>query len=307
MHGTHLNAMDLNLLKSLGALLTHSSVTKAGQELNLTQPAMSRSLARLRDLFDDPLLVRSGRTMLLTPLAEDLRQPVLAILRSVADLIEPRIFDPATSTLTVRINAPEGLTMLLLMTAIGPITAQAPGLDFVFTHHPQSGLESMATGGVDLVVDVVDEVPAGFSSQPLFHDPLVCVLRTGHPILPGKLTVKNFDRWPHVMLAAPGRESVEQDLVDAGFRCRHILTVSNFISAASFAAESDALLVLPRHLARSVCNSFDLQILELPVLMPEGNVQLVWHQRVEQEPSQIWLREQISSLIGSDAAATQLL
>lgn len=299
--------MDLNLLKSLGALLTHSSVTKAGHELNLTQSAMSRSLARLRDLFNDPLLVRSGRTMLPTPLAEDLRQPVLTILSSISELLEPRIFDPATSTLTFRVNAPEGLTMLLLSAAIGPITSQAPDLNFVFTHHPHGGLEAMADGGVDLVVDVVDEVPPGFSSQSLFHDPLVCVVRSGHPILPGRLTPKKFDRWPHVMLAAPGREAVEQDLIDAGFRCRHVLTISNFVSAASFAAEGDALLVLPRHLARSVCNSFDLQILELPMSMPEGHVQLIWHQRVEQEPSQVWLREQVSLLISADAVTTQLL
>ena len=307
MHESNLNAVDLNLLKTLGALLETSSVTGAGRVLHLTQPAVSRALGRLRLLFDDQLLVRAGRTMVLTPLAESLRPAVRDILGQVTELIEPRRFDPALDRVRFRLNAPEGLSMLLLTSVIDRLVEEAPSVDFVFSHETTARFASMEEGAIDLAIDVVADLPMGFSQQQLFADRLVCVARVGHPVMRTPLTPERFISWPQVKLLAPGREAFEQKMIADGLRCRNLVEIANFVSAAAFVARTDALLVLPSHLAIAVMHTFELTRFELPMEVSNNPVAQIWHRRVDSDPAQCWLRSRLAALLTDDTIVTQML
>jgi len=297
MHETNLRSVDLNLLTALDALLEHNNITRAGAALNLSQPAMSRALMRLRGLFEDPLLVRTGRTMAPTRVALELKQPVRDVLDSVRGLVRPREFDPADARGAFHVNAPDATTIVVLSKALEQISRQAPNLDFVITNVSVGRLDAMVDGQIDLAVDTFAELPDGFHREGLLRDRLVCVARADHPVVSEGLEAEAYLGWPHAKLATASSEILDSILESYGMRRRIALTVPNFITAASIVAETNWLLTLPSNLATRVHEMLPLAILELPFNVPEQDLEQVWHKRSHQDLRDIWLRGQIAAIV----------
>lgn len=297
MHGENIRNLDISLLAALNALLETGNVTAAAEMLGLSQPAVSHALARLRLLFGDPLLVRSGRQMVATRRALELREPVRSILADVRKLVDPPVFDPAGASGTFHVNAPDATTIVVLGTVLNRISRQAPQLDFVVTNVPTGRFDAMARGEIDLAIDSFASLPAGYHREPLIQDRLVCIARRGHPVVKRGLDIKAYCRWPHANLATASGELLDSHLAEAGIRRRTAITVSNFITAASIVAETDWLLTLPNTVARYIRKLLPVAMLKLPFPFPELSLDQAWHPRAHHDIRHAWLRNQISSIV----------
>lgn len=296
MREINLRQVDLNLLTALDALLQHGSVTLAGRQLGLSQPATSRALARLRDLLGDPLLVSSGRAMLPTPRALRLREPVRRLLDDVRSVIHQPEFEPASVDGCFRINAPDATTIVVLSRVFAEVAREAPGLDFEVTSTTAGRIEAMSSGELDFAIDAFPRLPSHFERRRLIWDRLVCVCRRGHPAAAKGLSSAAYGSWPHVTIDAAAHDILEAALKRQGIHRRHSFKTTNFIAAASIVAGTDWLLTLPSNLARRVATMLPLDIVDLPFEAPKLSLDLVWHERLDRDPAHRWLRSRIVAI-----------
>lgn len=297
MRPSDLRRLDLNLLTALFALLTERSVTRAARAIGLSQPAVSRALNRLRQLFDDPLLIRAGREMSLTSRAEQLLIPMSEVVRALEQLLQAPAFDPKIATRHVRVCATDAVTESTLAKALSAIACDAPNLTFEIIQMTSSALAMVAEETVDFAIDVFPAVPRGFRKRDLFFDQFVCLLRSGHPLLRGPLTRSAYARALHIRISGTGGTSVELD--DALRRCRIerriAIELPSFMAAPLFLLETDWLLTLPSGPAGRARRNLPLEIAPVPFSVPPIPLTLVWHERSDRDQSHLWLREKIAS------------
>ncbi|MBT8451527.1 MAG: LysR family transcriptional regulator [Deltaproteobacteria bacterium] len=309
MSSTHaidgLQRIDLNLLVALDALARERSVTKAAERAGVTQSAMSHTLRRLRELFDDPLLVRGRGGMVLTPRAEALAVPLRSGLVSLArTLAEPAAFEPEDARRTFRIVSPDLFDALVLPTLLQRLGRDAPSVDLAVVPMPKRLSDSLETGDVDLAIypvlldpepfDLGTQVDAELQSRTLFRDSFRCFVRSDHPSLGGrrKLTLKAFTSLNHV-LVSPGGEGaglVDRILRAEGLERRIALRVPHFATALEVIAQSDLLLTAPSSLGRCPSASA-LASRPAPLDIPEHAITMIWHPRFTEDPAHRWLRE----------------
>jgi DNA-binding transcriptional LysR family regulator len=294
----HLHRIDLNLLVVLDAIFSEGGITKAGEKLHLTQPAISHALGRLRELFGDPLFVREGRRMVPTPLARSLMQPVRRALHSLeVTLNESQRFDPATTQRHFNIAIRDVLEAIVLPPLLTRVADAAPSVDISAIRVDRRSFESeLAAGSLDAVLDVLLPMSEDIRHQRISVDRLVVVARKRHPAT----LKKNFDlaaylRAHHVLVSSrrsgPGLEDVE--LNRQGLKRRIRLRCQHYFAACRVVAESDLLLTMPERYARIANQQFGNQILEFPMDMPSMDAYLYWHASVDNEPASRWLREQL--------------
>lgn len=295
MHQDSLARLDLNLLLALHALVSEQSITRAGARLGVTQSAMSRSLLRLRDAFGDPLLVKSGRAMVLTPRAEELREPLDRMLEEVRRLVRPPSFDPATDSGTIRINTP---SILSLPEALTLIAQSAPHLNVVVTNSSADPMAALTRGDCDLLVDSVRQVADPFRRLRLATGRFVCLLREGHPVLAaGALSRADYAALTHVVVEVATRRLLEEMLEQQGVVRRSLLTVPNTVVAAEMAAKTDWVLTTPAAIAPRLCAMFPLRCAEFPFAGPELWLDIIWHRRSDHDPLHRWVRETFAAAI----------
>ena len=207
MHEVDIQNVDLNLLKALDALLQTESVGKAADLVNLSQPAMSRALNRLQHAMKDPLLVRSGRGMVLTPRGEALRAPVRDALARVAHVFRPQAFDPTKAQDRFRIMAPDYLAQMIMPAVLGQVFNLAPGVQIEMENLSASGVAEMCEGKISLGFGVVNDGPSLYNvaAQALFHDRQVCLMRKGHPLLEEGMSLQSYAAASHALLSITGR------------------------------------------------------------------------------------------------------
>lgn len=301
----NLHRIDLNLLVALDALARERNVTKAAERAGVTQSAMSHTLRRLRELFDDPLLVRGRGGMVLTPRAEALAVPLRSGLVSLArTLAEPAAFEPERASRTFRIVSPDLFDALVLPTLLQRLGRDAPSVDLAVVPMPQRLSDRLETGDVDLAIypvlldpepfDLGTQVDAELQSRTLFRDSFRCFVRNAHPALAGgrKLTLKTFTRLNHV-LVSPGGEGaglVDRILRAEGLERRIALRVPHFATALEVIAQSDLLLTAPSSLGRCPGASA-LASRPAPLDIPEHAITMIWHPRFTEDPAHRWLRE----------------
>jgi DNA-binding transcriptional LysR family regulator len=301
MRVTHLAAVDLNLLPLLDALLTERHVTRAADAVGLSQPAASRALARLRLLFDDPLLVRSGRAWVLTARAETLRDPVRRALGLVHGAIAaPSRFDPSVARRTVRIASDDYSELVLLPGLLDRLSRTAPGID-VWVHplHTTSA-QPLLDGDADFVIMPLregDRPAPGVRAEPLYSDRFVCVVKRGHR-LARKPTLDRFLAARHAFIAPRARRGgpVDDALAARGKERRIALTVPHFLVMPFLVASSDLVLTLGERIARLYAKFLPLALFEPPLALPEFTIGLVWHEKDANDPALAWLREQIAAV-----------
>jgi DNA-binding transcriptional LysR family regulator len=294
--GMNLRQFDLNLLVALDALLTERNVTRAGERLFLSQPAMSGILARLRHAFDDELLVRVGRNLELTALAAELAQPVHETVRQVENLLNLRQpFTPESARWSFRIAASDYVVFLLVGPLLKSLTAVAPHLSVRCSQLEPAAAERLATGEIDFVV-LPAEIEPSLPSVPLFEDSWVCAIWSGHSHTKERFTLEEFLALPHLSfrLAGPDHGSIaETYLADVGGERRIVASTESFATAPFLLHGTPLVTLVPRRLGERLRMAADIRLVEPPLDVPPLREKLVWSPRFTASPPHTWLRDRL--------------
>jgi DNA-binding transcriptional LysR family regulator len=286
---------NLNLLVALDALLRHRSVTRAAQLARVTPSAMSHSLAELRERLRDPLLVRAGRTMALSPRAEALVQPLRRLLVDAGRLLsDDARFDPSTATRHFVIAAPDFLATLLLPALLGAIAKEAPGVSLEIVPTARRGNAwLLETGELDLALGAVVAEAPGIRRLDLCTETFACAVRRGHPDVDGAISLAQYVRHPHLLitLGDDARPTwIDEALARRRLRRRVALRVRYFMAAPLIVARTDLIMTGPRMLIRYFAELAPLQVLPPPLKLPSYPEEAYWHQRFDADPAHRWLR-----------------
>src|SRR5499426_1517814 len=289
--------VDLNLLRVFDAVLHEGGVTPAAARLELTQPAVSNALARLRKLFGDPLFVRTPTGMDATPFARELAEPVrqaLALLESA--LAHGPGFDPATSTRAFRFYMSDVGQVEFLPPIVEQAQRNAPGvrLEAVGLDVEDIGA-ALAAGSLDVAVGFLPGLGAPVRRTALFRDPYLCLMRADHKIK--SLTRKTFLNASHVLVSyRGGHRVIEEAFERAGISRRVALRVPHFTVVPMVLERTDLILTLPARVARVYERRGRFKALPPPVPIPQAEVGVHWHERFEADAGNRWLREQVIEL-----------
>lgn len=294
MSAIHLRRLDLNLLLTLHVLLEEGQVSRAARRLALTQSAVSHSLQRLREHFDDPLLVRRGQSMTPTPRALELQGPLRQILASIEQMIGPAEFDPAGARGTIRIATTDYGLSVLLPHVLSAMSEAAPQLSIAYSDINEDVFEHLKTGLLDLAL-TGQESYRDMQTETLFTERFVVVTRADHPAgARGTLTVDDFAAWPHVLVDVVHSRlhGIDRELKRLGKRRQIALRVPRFLAAPFFAQSSNLIAPVPERLAQLYASSLDVAIHEPPPELDLGRFDYVqmWHDRRTNDPLHRWLR-----------------
>lgn len=298
LHDRTLAAIDLNLLVVLRALLRERHVTRAAARVGLSQSATSHALARLRELLADPLLVRRGRALALTPRASRL---LPALERGLDDLenavADDPEFDPATARRRFTIGASDYLQALMIGPLLRKLATHAPHVDLTIVVFPNLD-ELMETGTVDLVLTVANQTPRGATRETLFAEGFTCMVRRGHPEIKQRLTLDRYLAQRHLVIAPSGTPGslVDTALEKRGLERRIALRVTNFLIAPTVVSETDLINTMPTRLARFLAKTYPLRLFAPPLELPHFEYCMSWHPRLDHDPAQRWLREFVASV-----------
>lgn len=292
MHEKHLRSIDLNLLPVLEAVLRHRNATRAGSEIGLSQPAMSRALGRLRYLLDDPLLVRGPGGQMLSPRAEALRQPLAALLGEVRTLLTDPPFDPADEHRTMRVAMTDAQAELLLAPLIRRVGQAARGVVIEWVPIAPGLAERMLTGDIDLTLALGNTpLPRGAASEPLMTDALAVVVRRGHPC-GGTWAMTDYAHYPSVVISLLGDRASEIDteLAAAGLDRPITAIVPTFRAAAEIVAVTNSVTTISRAFAARLAGPLDLTLIDPPLANVTLGVVAVWASYRGSDPALGWLR-----------------
>ena len=305
MAKVNISGIDLNLLVAFDALMEHKNVTRAARAVNLSQPAMSNALSRLRDLFSDELLVRSPAGMRPTPRALEAHEAVQNVLAAIDGVFDTaNRFDPGKDARIFRVAMAEDPSLFLLPTLTRRVAAEAPRIELeVVSTSILPGVELVQAGEVEACVAMTPKnLPKELRFTPVFRERLVAVVRKDHPIVKsakgdGKIPLKDFLAFPHVSLRpsnnAPRR--VDDALAKMCKERTVAVTVPHFMVLLYLLPGTDMIACVAEKLARRVAPSLGLVLLEMPVRIPAYDVCLVWHRRFDQDRGHMWLRDTIIS------------
>jgi DNA-binding transcriptional LysR family regulator len=294
-----LRRLDLNLLVTLDVLLAEHNVTRAAQRLNLSQPSVSIHLARLREVFGDPLLLPGARGMRPTARAQALREPLRQALESLERAVAPEgAFDPAAAEHTWRVAAADYAELTIVLPALQSLRDAAPHTRLaVLPIAPARTAKQAEQGDIDLAFHTTDDSPPGLRRRTLFTEQYVLAGRACHPRLKRRPTLAQFCKLDHVIVSPDGggfRGATDEALAAVGLARRVVLSVPHFLVVESVLASSDLVAMMP---ARLVRDSAVLQVVAPPIEVPGYEMSMLWHERSHRDPAHRWLREQIAAAV----------
>lgn len=295
----NLRHLDFTMLLAFDLLMRELNVSRAAKRMFVTQSGMSQILQRLRQQFDDPLLVKTATGMQPTERALALVEPVRSILRDISRLLEAATpFDPAASHERFVVAGSDYIEFLVLPRLIERVRRQAPHIEIHVSRTDAGGLESrLQSGDLDLALgfEEVLKLPATVRRTRLFDDTVVCVAGTGHAGIEGAISLEEYLRTSQLLISSCDMNAllVERWLVKQGMERRVAAVVPNFLSAPFTVAATDLLLSLPRRIAEACVRFSPLKIVEVPLGLPPYDVVMAWHPVKEKEPAHLWLREQV--------------
>lgn len=294
-----LRRIDLNLLVSLDALLAELNVTRAAQRLHVSQPALSAQLARLRQVFNDPLLIpaETGRGMAATARALELRAPLHALLKEMENLLRSKPgFDPARDEHTFSIAASDNTTMALGVPIAEMLRREAgPGIRVAFRNHDlRRSSEQLESGEVDFLFVSDSSLLPSMKAVSLLSERFVMIQRKRHPRGTVPLTLESYCELQHVLVSPTGGSFhgfIDEHLEPLGMRRKVVLSIQQFILAPAIVQVTDYVCTLPSRLAARHRDKLD--IFELPFETSGFTVFLGWHPRNHADPAHKWMRELI--------------
>ena len=289
-------------LLALGVLLETRSVTAAARRLGISQSALSHTLARLRERFEDPLLVRVGAALTPTPRAL-LMEPLLraAILDLEAAVRVVPTYNPKTASRTFRLATTDLVDLVVLPKLLLRLQGDAPGVDIQVS--PAVGSETaLQRGDLDIAIQPRSEGPS-LRRRALYRERFVVMHRLGHPLSEVPLTVERFVGARHCLVAPQGTPGgvVDNILLGLGLSRRTVLVVPSFLAVPHIVATTDLLATLPERVAQS--STLPVLTREHPLVLPGFTLSMVWHEQKEGDPGHAWLRDLLSEVVNGGPTA----
>ena len=308
MRELNISGVDLNLLPPLAALLRRRNVTHAASDAGMSQPAMSRALARLRALLDDPLLVRGVAGYVLTPRAAALQPRLEAMLTGLRDMLTSQSFDPATARRTIRLAAADSHTVVLLPAVMARLARVAPGIDVRAEPYSADLQARIESGALDMAfATATTPLPPGSLSMPLADDRLVLVMRRGHPAADQDWRIADYARWQHVAVAllGDGQSEIDAQLAAAGVRRRIALVTPHFTAALAAVAATDMVTTIGESFARRFAVPLGLVLKPPPFAATDLRITLVWSSLRSSDALLAWFRDLLADVAAAISAEWQ--
>ena len=304
-----LTDIDLNQLVLFQQLMVERRVSRVAENLGLTQPAVSNTLAKLRRQFGDDLFVRTPKGMMPTPLAEQMAGPIGDALALIHSGLNPHSrFDPASVQRSITIGMTDIGEIVFLPELLAHLQQVAPGVALTTVRTTASTLrEDMEAGKVDLAIGPLPQLKAGFFQRRLFRQRYVCLFRQGHPLDRKRMSLADFQAAEHLIIvsAGTGHGKVDDLIRRAGIERRMRLTVPHFVSVGHILQRSDMVTTVTERLAERLAAPFGLRFLPHPIDLPEVAINLFWHAKVHRSPAHQWLRGLLFDLFGDDTTPGQ--
>jgi DNA-binding transcriptional LysR family regulator len=299
-----LTDIDLNQLVVFQQLMVERRVSKVADNLGLTQPAVSNTLAKLRRQFGDELFVRSSAGMVPTPFAEQLAEPIGYALGMIhSGLNQHSRFDPASVKRAVTIGMTDIAEIVFLPALVERLRKEAPGVSLSTVRTTASTLrEDMEAGKVDLAIGPLPQLKAGFFQRRLFRQRYVCLFRKGHALDRKRFTLADFKAAEHLVIVSEGtgHGKVDELILRAGVQRSTRLTVPHFVGVGHILQRTDMIATVTERLAESLVEPFGLTFRPHPVDLPEIAINVFWHAQAHRSPMNQWLRGVVFDLFGED-------
>lgn len=303
---------DLSQLLILDSLLREGSLTRTAELLGMSQPTVSRALARLRTHFDDPLFVRTGQRMVATTRALALAGPIAAVLDAARELDSgPAVFDPLTAQRSFGLYMVDGAVVNILpqlLAGLARLEDGASGLQLRSVHIDPGAIEAqLERGHIDLAIGRFPQLVNNIRRRKLWTDEYACVMRAGHPCA-GQLDRDAYLTHRHVLIemeqTSQHNGAVTRKLETLLAPSRILCHVPSYTSAAHIALHTDAIATIPLRLARPLARDLGLVLARLPIDLPPVHLALYWHERSHRDPANVWLRAFVRSTLTASHPAS---
>ncbi|MFD0501259.1 MULTISPECIES: LysR family transcriptional regulator [Streptomyces violaceusniger group] len=297
--------VDLNLLTVLDALLEEGSVRGAARRLQLSSPAVSRTLGRLRRVTGDDLLVRTGHAMTPTPYAVSIREDVRRLVRQAEEVLSPsRELELMALERTFTLQCHDALAASLVPVLVSKVQEQAPGVQLRVLAETSTDTDDLRHGRIELELGGGRPSLPEFRSETLGHDPLVVAMRPDHPYA-DSLDLHAYASQPHVIVSRRGRLTAPIDdvLAQEGLHRRVVAAVATLPAALQIAGRSNLLLTTTAILGRPLIEAFSLITRPIPVEFPAAPINCSWHQRNDSDIAHAWLRDQVRAALAEIVTA----
>ena len=303
----HLSQVDLNLFVVLEAIYREGNITRAGQQLNLTQPAISHALKRLRDLLQDPLFVRRGTHMMPTPFTRNMIDQVRQALQILeGNLGKSHNFVPEHTRRNFHLSLWEYLEVLILPPLLNRLTLAAPGMSITTSRVKRRDIETeLASGSLDLAIEIPMTMSDRIRQKWLLNEPFAVIARKGHPAVAGTLDLDTYLSQRHIQVSSrrQGPSLIDVELSRRGLRRQVFLRSQHTSAACMVVSKTDMLLTLPERHAQLLNPGLTDQVHPFPLHAPRLEAHLYWHESVENDPANRWLREEIEKILASAPGA----
>jgi len=301
----NIRRVDLNLLIYLDVLLREKNVTRAAEQLGITQPAMSNGLKRLRDLFADPLLIRTSDGMTPTERATELQPQIRKVLEDLMGIVQPDIaFDPKKSKKMFRIMCSDYAEATLMPTIIKQLRHSAPDIILDLLTPSDVSYKDMEQGKVDMAINRFNEMPASFHQKTIWKDSFSCLINSANP-LAQDWNLENYLKAHHIWVSKTGMGVgfgvdpeksgglgwIDQALGRIGKKRTISIFTRHYSMPALLAADNDLVATLPTRVARMQVDNTDLVIKDPPFEIPELELKMAWSQLLNNNPAHKWLRQ----------------
>jgi DNA-binding transcriptional LysR family regulator len=287
------SSIDLNLFVALDALLDEGSVGGAAQRLHTSSPAMSRTLARLRRILEDPILVRAGRVMVPTPRALAMQSGVHELVEQGRRLLSPAEQpDPATLRRTFSVQIGDLLSNTIGARLVARIRGEAPGVTLRFVGESHEDTDALRDGSVDLELGQMRRTHPETHIEPLFSDRMVGVVRAGHELTRKRVTLQRFAAAEHVISSRRGRLTgpIDDLLADHGLRRRVVVCTPSALGSLHLIQNSDLVGIAPLVITRGTVEALSLRTFDIPLELPALDLSVAWHPRYDADAAHRWLR-----------------
>lgn len=292
-----LRDLDLNLLVVLRELLAQGTASKAAESLEMSQPAVSNALNRLRTMLGDELFLRTSKGLKPTRFAENLRDPIAYALQIILDSVNTvPVFDPATSSRNFRIALTDVGETYFLPALMTLLSKAGPGITITSVRNTTVNLrDEMESGRIDLALGVVPEIEFGFFQRILFSTPYVCLFRKGHPCARTGLTRERFQSAEHIRVTAEGtaHASVEAMFERSRIKRNVKLEVPHFVAVGHILLSTDMIAVVPEAYAARTFEKAELATAPCPFDIPKLQINMLWHAQNHRDAGNQWLRQLI--------------
>lgn len=295
------NRLDLNLVRVFVAIFETRSVTQAAARLDLTQPTVSHSLAKLREAYDDRLFVRGIQGLSPTPLCEQLFQRLSASLTAIESTLGSQQFDPLRSTRRFRLAMSDIGALYFAPPLLRRFQTVAPRLQTEIVEVSDALAEDLSAGRIDFAVGNLPGLAATTRSQLLFGEHYTCLMSDAHPSIGAAMTLEEFALVRHIMVASPasGHRLIDGVLSQQGISRNVVARVPQFTILPQLLAQSDLIVVLPSRVANLYVAQGGLKAVPLPVTLPDFEVRVHWHARQDSIPAHRWMLTQVLETLGA--------